>query len=310
MNPVSRRTFLAGASMAAATALVSKNTLAAVRPVGLQLYSVRRELPNDYVGTLQKVAAIGYRDVEAAGFYNHSAPDVKKIMSDVGLRCISAHNSLTDLLKTPDATVEYGHTLGLKYLICAAPTVADTSRFAQYPGGSWEFIQHGMTADDWKWNAEQFNKFGEKARAAGIQFGYHNHTPEFRDVGNGLNGYQILQKETEPSLVTFELDCGWATVAGQDAAKLIGEYGKRITMLHLKDFGPAPAGQPTDKRASTEIGYGIVDFKPLLSAANAAEIAHAFIEQEEFDKPTFEALKIDYNNINTLDSGGSVSKTA
>jgi sugar phosphate isomerase/epimerase len=311
LNPVSRRAFLTGSAVAAAATLLPTRLLhAAVKPVGLQLFSVRQALAQDYPGTLHQVAEIGYREVEAAGFYNHSAADVKQMMSDAGLRCVSAHYSLADLLKTTDATIEYAKTLGLEYVVCSAPTVADPSRYAKYPGGAWQFVRHGMTADDWKWNAGQFNQVGEKMKANGIRLGYHNHTPEFRNLGAGLTGYQILLDETDPSLVTFELDCGWAIASGQDAAKLLREHGNRISMLHLKDLNPAPADTAPEKRESTEIGLGVVDFKPIMAAARAADVKHAFVEQEDFDKPVFEALKIDFKNTATLESGGAISKAA
>jgi sugar phosphate isomerase/epimerase len=311
LNPVSRRAFLTGTAVAAAATILPTRLLhAAVRPVGLQLFSVRKALAQDYPGTLHQVAAIGYREVEAAGFYNHSAADAKQMMADAGLHCVSAHYSLADLLKATDATIDYAKTLGLEYVVCSAPTVADPSRYAKYPGGAWQFVQHGMTADDWKWNAGQFNQVAGKMKAGGIRFGYHNHTPEFRDLGNGTNGYQVLLKETDPALVTFELDCGWAIASGQDAAKLLREHGKRISMLHLKDLNPAPAGTEPDKRESTEIGLGVVDFKPIFAAARTANIKHAFVEQEDFDKPVFDALRIDFKNTSTLESGGTVSKAA
>jgi sugar phosphate isomerase/epimerase len=311
LNPVSRRAFLAGGSAAAAAMLFPQRLLhAAQRPIGLQLYSVRQSLATDYDGTLRQVAAIGYREVEAAGFYNHAAADVKQKMSDAGLQCISAHYSLSDLLKATDSTIDYAKTLGLEYVICSAPWSGDPAHLSSYPGGAWQGILHAMTADDWKWNADQFNKMGEKMKAAGIRFGYHNHTPEFRDLGGGQTGYAILLQETDPSLVTFELDCGWAIAAGHDAATLLREHGKRISMLHLKDLKPAPAGTEPDKRESTEIGLGVVDFKPIFAAASAAGVKHTFVEQEDFDKPVLESLKIDFVNSNKLESGGAVSKPA
>jgi sugar phosphate isomerase/epimerase len=305
---VSRRAFLAASAAAATISLLPTRRMhAAVKPVGLQLYSVREQLPKDYSGTLAKIAAIGYRDVEAAGFYGHSAAEVKQIMAATGLHCVSAHYSLADLLKAPDATLDYASTLGLSYVICSSPSLADPSKAANYPGGAWAYIHNAATADDWKWNADQFNQFGEKFQARHIRFGYHNHVAEFRDLGNGFTGYDILLKNTDPRLVTFELDCGWAIAAGQDAAKLIREHSARITMLHLKDFAAANGAAP-DHRTPTPIGYGVIDFKPIVAAAADGEIAHAFIEQEAYSLPPFEELKVDYDNMNTLASGGTISK--
>jgi sugar phosphate isomerase/epimerase len=306
MAEISRRSFLTTAALATAAAAIPSRSLYASSQsplIGVQLYSVRQDLASDYAGTLKRVAAIGYREVEAAGFYNHSASDVKQMMADAGLRCVSAHYSLADLLKSTDATIEYAKTLGLEYVICSAPWAADPAHLEKYPGGSWQGILHTMTLDDWKWNADQFNQMGCRMQEAALKFGYHNHTMEFRSVG-GSTGYRVLLEDTDPRCVTLELDCGWAAAAGQDPAKLLRQYPGRFSMLHLKDLKPAVAGADPSQRISTEIGLGTVNFKPLFEAAKASGVSHYFVEQEDFDKPVFEALAIDYKNSNTLARGG------
>lgn len=309
MVAVSRRNFLTtGALAAAATALAPRTLYASSAPlIGVQLFSAREALAKDFPGTLKRIAKIGYREVEAAGFYDHSAADVKRMMANAGLRCVSAHYSLADLLKSTDATIEYAKTLGLQYVICSAPWAADPTHLEKYPGGAWEGILHAMTLDDWKWNAGQFNRIGRKMRQHGLNFGYHNHTMEFRQEG-GSTGYEALLEGTDPHYVTLELDCGWAIAAGQDTAKLLRSHPGRFSMLHLKDLTPAPSGTEPDKRVSTEIGYGVVDFHKILEAAKAVGIKHYFVEQEDFDKPVFEALRIDYKSSNILARGGSLHK--
>jgi sugar phosphate isomerase/epimerase len=302
---VSRRSFLTSAALSAAASAISVPSLYAspVAPlIGLQLYSVREDLAKDYPGTLKRVAAIGYREAEAAGFYNHSATDVKQMMADAGLRCVSAHYSLADLLKATDATIAYAKALELEYVICSAPWSADPAHLEKYPGGEWQGIVHAMTLDDWKWNADQFNQLGCKMQEAGLKFGYHNHTMEFREE-SGSTGYRVLLEDTDPC-VTLELDCGWAIAAGQDPAKMLRRYPGRFSMLHIKDLKPAPAGMEPDKRISTEIGSGMVDFHALFEAAETSGVRHYFVEQEDFDKPVFTALTIDYRNSNILDRGG------
>jgi sugar phosphate isomerase/epimerase len=299
---VSRRSFLNSAALTAAASAIPARKLYAssqAPPIGLQLYSVREDLARDYAGPLKRVAAIGYQEVEAAGFYNHSASDVKQMMSDAGLRCVSAHYSLADLLKSTDATIAYAKALGLEYVICSAPWSADPARLEKYPGGSWQGILHAMTLEDWKWNADQFNQLGCKMQEAGLKFGYHNHTMEFRREEGGT-GYQVLLEDTDPRCVTLELDCGWAVAGGQDPAKMLRQYPGRFSMLHLKDLKPAPAGTEPDKRVSTEVGLGVVDFPALFEAAKISGVRHYFIEQEDFDKPAFEALKIDYTESTHL----------
>jgi sugar phosphate isomerase/epimerase len=296
MSSISRRDFVAGGSMAAAYALLQSQTAhaAASEPaIGLQLYSVRSLLPKDFAGTLQTVAAAGYRNVEAAGFYDHSAADVKQMMATAGLNCVSAHYPLATLLKTEDATIEYGKTLGLEYVICSSPSVAHPSKFASAPGGAWQAMLHGMTADDWKWNAEQFNRLGQKVKAQGMKFGYHNHTMEFRDLG-GTIGLEVLLKETEPSVVTFEMDCAWVVAGGGNPVDLMSKYPTRFRLLHIKDLKPADPQAP-EKRVSTELGHGVIDYKPIFAEARKVGIRYAIVEQEDFDMPIPDALKIDFD---------------
>ncbi|HTV07001.1 MAG TPA: sugar phosphate isomerase/epimerase [Acidobacteriaceae bacterium] len=306
MRSVSRRSFLTTAALAAAASTLPARGLFAAESaplIGLQLYSARNALARDFPGTLKRIAAIGYREVEAAGFYNHSASDVKQMMADAGLHCVSAHYSLADLLKSTDAIIAYAKTLGLEYVICSAPWAANPAHLENYPGGSWQGILHAMTLDDWKWNAEQFNQMGRKMQEAGLKFGYHNHTMEFRPE-SGSTGYRILLLDTDPRCVTLELDCGWAIAAGQDPAKMLRLHPGRFSMLHLKDLTAAPAATDPSDRVSTEIGYGVVDYRPIFEAAKVSGIRHYFVEQEDFDKPVFQALTIDFKNSNILARGG------
>lgn len=307
MTAISRRRFLTTTALAATARTISSRNLYAssLAPlIGLQLFSVRETLAKDFPGTLKRVASIGYREVEAAGFYNHSAADVKQMMADARLHCVSAHYSLADLLKSTDATIAYARALGLEYVICSAPWAADPAHLEKYPEGAWQGILHAMTLDDWKWNADQFNQMGCKMQEAGLKFGYHNHTMEFRSE-NGDTGYRILLEDTDPRCVTLELDCGWAIAVGQDPAKLLRRYPGRFSMLHLKDLTAASTGTEPSERVSTEIGLGTVDFRPIFEAAKASGVRHYFVEQEDFDRPVFESLKIDYKNSNMLVQGGA-----
>lgn len=271
-------------------------------PVGLQLYSVRTLLPKDYAGTLKQVGAIGYREVEAAGFFGHSPQEAQQAMSAAGLSCVSAHYSLAEYTKNMDSILQYARALGMKYLVCPSPSVADPAKLANYPGGGGGYFQHGATADDWKWNAEQFNKIGKRLKSEGIRFGYHNHTPEFRELGGGIDGYDVLLKETDPEYVTFELDCGWVSATGRNPVTYLTKYPKRISMLHIKDQKPATAGMAPGQHVSTMLGKGTIDYKPIFAAAKKADIKHYFVEQEEFDGNPLQELAVDYKYLHALRS--------
>jgi sugar phosphate isomerase/epimerase len=302
MAGISRRNFLKTTSVSAALASVCSDASWLLAnplglPLGLQLYSVRDLLPVDYEGTLRKLGAIGYREVEAAGFFDHSATAVKQAMSQAGLRCVSAHYSYPDLAPHLDEVIEFGKALGLGYIICASPGLPEGSLAKSADGKA---NRETMTLDDWRWNAQQFNKIGERVNAAGIKFGYHNHTGEFR-AQNGVVIYDELLRLTDPAKVTMELDCGWMIVGGKNPVDYLSRYPTRFSMLHVKDFKLSGApGSDTNPPPSAELGRGGIDYRPIFKAAQKAEIKHAFIEQEQYDMPPMEALKIDAEYVQAL----------
>ncbi len=257
-------------------------------PLGIQLYSVRDQLPTDYEGTLKQIAELGYREVEAAGFYNHSASDVKQAMQKAGLHCVSAHYSYDALNGHINEIVEFMKVIGSQYIICS------------YPG------HHGgqgptFTLDEWRWNAGEFNKFGKQISAAGLKFGYHNHTMEFHEE-NGVVPYDELMRLTDPAYVTMEMDLGWVTVGGGNPIELLHRYGNRISMLHVKDFKPFKVPQTIENPpTATALGQGSIDYRPILAAAaQTGHIKHCFVEQEEYNMPVMQELKIDAEYMRKL----------
>ena len=301
MNGISRRGFVKLATTSAVLAACADSSWLLANPLGLplglQLYSVRDLLPKDYEGTLKQLSAIGYREVEAAGFFGRSASDVKQMMNQAGLHCLSAHYSYPDLAPHLDDVIQYGKTLGLDYIICSSPGAPDGSAAK---GADGKVNREVMTLDDWKWNAGEFNRIGERMNAAGIRFGYHNHTPEFKTL-SGVVVYDELLRLTDPAKVTMELDCGWMIVGGKNPVDYLTRYPTRFSLLHVKDFNmgekPASDKQPPP---SAELGRGSIDYRPIFAAAKKAAIKHAFIEQEQYDMPPMEALKIDAEYMQAL----------
>jgi sugar phosphate isomerase/epimerase len=285
MRLTSRRTFLkaTGAFGAAACAGVDRLSAAPLKlPIGLQLYSVRDLLPKDFDGTLAQLRAAGYTEVEAAGYYGRTAGEFRKAMDRAGLRCVSTHHPLGVLLKQQDELIEYGHALGLDYMICSSSMRRDPA--AKGP----------MTLDDWHWTAGELNRIGEKAKAAGMIFGYHNHGPEFGSEG-GVVFYDELLRLTDPKLVVFELDCGWISAAGHNPVGYLSKTPERFPLLHVKDMVKGANGA----FHSTVMGRGTVDYRPILRAATG--LKHYFIEQEEFDIDTVEAIRLDADYMRKLD---------
>ena len=252
-------------------------------PLGIQLYSVRREMAQDFEGTLAGVAEAGYTEVESAALPKKSAKEIRAALDKAGLKCVSSHRGFGDFKDRFDETVAFDKELGVKYMICPGPG----RRVADAKGPT--------TIDDWHYNAEQFNVFGEKLAKVGVKFGYHNHTGEFA-VSEGKTPYYELLRLTDPKKVTFELDCGWAFVAGVNPVDLMKTYPYRFSMLHVKDFTlpPNPAPDKREEAKVTELGKGSTDYRPVFAqSAKSQHITHTFVEQEAFDMPWKESLKVD-----------------
>ncbi len=278
---ISRRDFVkAGAGVTIGGAVLGSKMWASPRglPLGIQLYTVRDQLKQDFEGTLKGVHSAGFVEVEAAGYYGRTAPQFKQAVESAGLKCVSVHHSLGDLLAKPEL-IDYVHQLGATYLICSSPRTKDGS-------------DHELTLDDWKWNADQFNKMGEKTKPAGMQFGYHNHVHEFKKF-DGVVAYDELLKNTDPKLVTMEMDCGWVKVGGFEPTDYLKKYPNRFSLLHVKEM-EVGKGEPK----STVLGRGSIDYKAVFAAAK--NVKHYFYEQEEFEMPAMEALKVSADYLKSL----------
>jgi len=300
----SRRDFLkAGtASVAGGVALLNSPLLHAAAvpdvPLGLQLYSVRDQLPQDFDGTLKQLGGLGYKEVEAAGYYNHTPGEVKAGISAAGLTLVSAHHPMPMLRMKLDDILAYAKELGVPTLVCSSPELKDPSRYKTMTA---EERSHAFTLEDWHWNADQLNSIGEKVHAAGFNFGYHNHYTEFAET-SGLIPYDELMKLTDPAKVTMEMDCGWVVVGGRDPVEYLRKYPKRITMLHVKDFKPLErvGGEPEP----VELGHGKIDYRPIFAeAAKGGSVKHIFVEQEAFTVPPMESLEMDAKYMHKLGIG-------
>jgi len=295
MRPVTRRNFIGGA---AAVAAVSSSRFSFGMPLGLmpgiQLYSVRQQMVPDFEETLASVREAGFLEVESAALPKKPAAEIRKALDQAGLKCVSSHRSFVDVTRDLDATTEFERAIGVSYIICPGPGRKSLPVSGEKPGP--------LTIDDWKYNAEEFNKTGEKLKAAGITFGYHNHWVEFKPV-DGKVPYEELLRLCEPGKMTFEMDLGWVKVAGQDPVGLMKKYPYRFSMFHVKDFHlPPNISFATHEEAKvTELGRGSIDYRPIFAqAAENQKITHAFVEQEEFDMPWKESLKVDADYMKNL----------
>jgi sugar phosphate isomerase/epimerase len=304
---ISRRDLLVQGAAFTSAALVAGNPLRLHadplgKPIGLQLYTVGDQLKADFDGTLKKVAAIGYREVESAGFQGKSPAEVKKSFDDAGLHCKSVHISIPGGIQE---AASYANALGAKYLISSVllprplpPGKLDISAYMT--------AISQLTLDDYKFISDQCNKMGEEAKKAGLQFGYHNHNFEFKPFPGGM-GYDVLLKSTDPDLVKLELDCGWMKAAGHDPAAYLAKYPDRYRLLHIKDFKPLakPSNGLADSErpAPAELGRGSIDYKPIFAAAKKTQVEQYYVEQEPpyTDMTALEAIKVNYDFLHKFD---------
>jgi len=277
MSSTSRRNFLKATSAVAAAACLSREARAARldMPIGTQLYSVRGLLPKDFDGTLKQVHDAGYQVVEAAGYFNKTAAEWKHSMDAAGLRCISTHHVLADLKTKLNELIDYGHAIGLEYMICSWMGLHRDPAKTGEP-----------TLDDWRWAADQFNEIGQKVNAAGITFGYHNHWVEF-GTENGVIFFDELLKRTDPKFVVFEMDCGWVVAGGHNPVEYLSRSPERFPLFHVKDL----VKQPDGKWKNVIMGKGTIDYRPIFKAATSMK--QYFIEQEEYTFNPIEDLRLD-----------------
>ncbi len=286
-----RRTFLG--TLTAAAVFTPRLTWASesnrIQKIGVQLYTVRDEMKRDFDGTIAKVAAIGYREVEFAGYFDHTPQQVRAVLDRNGLSAPSMH-------------VDY-QSLGFKFPQVIADSLIIGHRYIVNP---WIDNDIRKDPDGWKRAAAVFNKAGEACQKAGIQFAYHNHHFDFVQV-NGKYGYDILLEETDPKLVQLEMDLCWMTVAGQDPLKYFARYPGRFPMVHVKDVKSVPQPKKPGEWVAfkkvfpvmTEVGSGSIDWKRIFAHSGEAGIKHYFVEHDHPKQP-FENIQASYAYLEKL----------
>jgi len=264
---MNRRTFIQTTGSAAAGAVLAARDTHASLPnaatpplsrIGLELYSVRREMAKDFDGTLAAVRRIGYTDVELLWSFNNfgkSAAEVKAALQREGLRAPSAHLSPTAILVGWERRLEIARTLGHDYLIVPSLT-ADTSR----------------TLDDWRDWADTFNAAGAVARRAGIWLAFHNEPDHVKPI-DGQIPYDLFLQRTDPSVVRHQLDFGNMALGGGDPMGYLERYRDRYWSFHIKDV-------VADRSKDTELGTGVLDLRRLISAIQNADAKPCYVEQE------------------------------
>jgi sugar phosphate isomerase/epimerase len=277
--------------------------------IGLQLYTVGTLMDADTKGTLQKLAAIGYKNLESASgskglYYGYKPKEFAAMVKDMGMTWRSAHVggapfTLPMLMKLATTAKDSAQIQKYAPMIAHMPKGANLQDNAQQLAdeaaeGGLEYLVCAAiptkTMDDVKIAVDVFGKAGEACKKAGVQFVFHNHSFEFVPI-NGVVPYDYIMANTDKDLVKSELDLGWATVAGQNPVELFKKYHGRIPLWHVKDMDKTT-------KEPTEIGSGYIDFKPIFDARHTAGMKYFFIEQDAVGAPTtMENVTNDYNNL-------------
>jgi sugar phosphate isomerase/epimerase len=262
-------------------------------PLGIQLWTVKDEAAKDLEGTLRKVYDAGFREIEFAGFYGKTAAEIGKLLKDIGFSLVSMHAGAADIAAKGDSILADAKTLGLRYIVCSSPAVSPEKD--KLP---WEERMKAVDLNDWKWNADLFNKFGKQVSDAGMTFGYHNHSAEFKKF-DGKTAFEHLYDMTDAKHVKIELDVGWVVVAQQDPIAILNKYKDRVIALHVKDV--ARRESPDKDPASVALGEGVIDWKKVIGTAKANGTKAFFYEQEApFTRPILASVKISGDYLKNL----------
>ncbi len=240
-----------------------------MKPIAVQLYTLRAEAEKDFPGVLRRVADIGYNGVETAGLHGHDPKEIAKLISDLGMVVCSSHTDLPNPDNIGDI-VETAQTLGNTRIV---------SGF-----GPDDFT----TPDSCKEIAARFSLAAELLKPYGMSFGFHNHWWEFRSF-EGKYAYDILMAEA-PNVFS-ELDVYWTAFAKADPVKVVAKYKSRIPLLHLKD-GTLQEGVPM-----TAVGSGVVPIPEIVNAADPESLEWLIVELDECASDMFEAVEQSYKYL-------------
>jgi sugar phosphate isomerase/epimerase len=318
-----RREFVkTSATVVAGTAVTSSSLLAAIssysniKNVGLQLWSIAKSLEQNFTDTLQMVSQIGYKELELfgpypfstekdkaswsaitemlgfsqSGYFDHTAKQFKEILDSKGLSTPAMHVGLDTLRNKLGETAEAAHILAQQYAGIAA--IPEEER---------------RTLDDYKRMADEFNVIGEKAKALGIRFYYHNHGYGLTEM-EGKIPFDIILERTDPSLVFLEMDIFWTTAGGADPIKYLDNNPGRYKLMHVKDMTKRVRFSGDGGNAQqwvelfpyiTDAGSGVIDLKTIISHAEKAGLEHFIIENDVITNPK-ESLTKGYKYLSSL----------
>jgi len=304
--------FALGGLLLSRSGIAASAFKAATRPVGIQLYTLTALMSEDPKGTLQKVAAIGYKELETAAtpkgyYYGYQPKELAAMVKDMGMHWRSHHvmgapfnmNRMQAAAKqlSPQDSVKAKQMAERFKFFSTMPTLKnDYQKLVDEAaeGGLSYLVCASIpvsTLDEIKTAVDVFSKTGEACKKAGLQFAYHNHTTEFDQV-EGHRPFDYILSNTDKELVKMELDLAWATKANQDPLELFKQHPGRFELLHVKDLDKAT-------KSPTEIGNGYIDFKHIFDNLKDSGMKYFFVEQDGAPEP-LKDVTISYNNLKKI----------
>ncbi len=301
----SRRTIMTGAASAVALAACGQNTgtetakeamtkvavgKRKIDKIGIQSYTLRKALAEDFKGTFQMIKDVGYDYVELneRNFSEKSPQQLKAILDEIGLPSPSSHINYDRVIGETDAIIAAAKTLGAKYMV--VPYMADDQR----------------SLEDWKRHAKAMNIAGEKFADAGLRLAYHNHQFEFDDLGGGTTAMEILLNETSADNLDFELDLFWAALASVDVPSLVLQGEGRFKLCHIKDLKGDPklaqemSYDEIGNNLMVNVGEGQLDFESLFAMNDVSGLEYFIAEHDHPKMPYRDAIATSYNAIRSM----------
>ncbi len=249
-----------------------------MRSDAIQLYTLRDLMAKDFAGTMKQVAGLGYKFVELAGYGNlGNAKAARKALDDAGVKACSGHYGIDVLESKLKQVIADAETLGFDTVVC--PFLPEDRR---------------RDAKGYEATAKSLERAGSQLHGHGYVLAYHNHSFEFQKFG-GKYGLDILYDNTAAHLVVAEIDVYWVKHGGVDPAEYVDKLGDRVRLLHLKDMAQGP-----EKRFAP-VGTGVIDFKPILAAAEKHGIRWGIVEQDStYGAPPLEQIRTSLDNLKKL----------
>lgn len=246
--------------------------------IGIITNTIQKPLDKDYEKTLEQIAEIGYDMLEFGGHYGPSKQSFMQLLKRLNIKPIAGGTSMDPLLKEPEKHIEEQLSMNKKYLVCYWP---------------WLSSAENLTTDDCKKAADNLNRIGQKCKKAGIRFAFHNHDMEFKATPEGDVPFDILLQNTEPDLVTTQIDLYWIKKGGGDPISYFNKYPGRFELCHIKDMDDTP------ERDFACAGSGIIDFPKIFAKSKTAGIKHYIVEHDDPKNP-MQCARTSYNYLSGI----------